>query len=131
MRIGVKSGLITPVFCGSALNLQALDMLLYNMEKLLPSPHLEAFAAEDKDGNPVKLPCEPGDTTAVLVFKPVPDPNAPAGSRKKRMPLGVVMDERIATGIEYSRFFAAFERYLKKPELLETRLDGQAVPAMA
>ena len=74
MRIGVKSGVITPVFCGSALNLQALDMLLYNMEKLLPSPHLEAFAAEDKDGNPVKLPCEPGDPTAVLVFKTVADP---------------------------------------------------------
>ena len=74
MRIGVKSGVITPVFCGSALNLQALDMLLYNMEKLLPSPHLEAFAAEDKDGNPVKLPCEPGDPTAALVFKTVADP---------------------------------------------------------
>ena len=74
MRIGVKSGVITPVFCGSALNLQALDMLLYNMEKLLPSPHLEAFAAEDKDGNSVKLPCEPGDPTAVLVFKTVADP---------------------------------------------------------
>ena len=74
MRIGVKSGVITPVFCGSALNLQARDMLLYNMEKLLPSPHLEAFAAEDKDGNPVKLPCEPGDPTAVLVFKTVADP---------------------------------------------------------
>ena len=35
--------------------------------------------------------------------------------------------QRIATGIEYSRFFAAFERYLKKPELLECRLDGKAV----
>ena len=77
--------------------------------------------------------CYEFGTTSVFVCmgKPVPDPNAPAGSRKKRMPLGVVMDERIATGIEYSRFFAAFERYLKKPELLETRLDGQAVPAMA
>ena len=47
------------------------------------------------------------------------------GSRKKHMPLGVVMDERIATGIEYSRFFAAFSRYLKNPESLETRLDGR------
>ena len=41
------------------------------------------------------------------------------------MPVGVVMDERIATGIEYSRFFAAFSRYLKDPECLETRLDGR------
>ena len=70
--------------------------------------------------------CYEFGTTGVFVCmgKPVPDPNAPAGSRKKQLPLGVVMDERIATGIEYSRFFAAFERYLKKPELLETRMDG-------
>ena len=61
--------------------------------------------------------------------KPVPDPNVPAGSKKRHMPLCVVMDERIATGIEYSRFFAAFERYLKKPELLECRLDGKTVLA--
>ena len=38
MRKGVKDGLITPVFCGSAVNMQALDMLLFNMHKLLPSP---------------------------------------------------------------------------------------------
>ena len=77
--------------------------------------------------------CYEFGTTSVVICmgKPVPDPHAPAKRRKKRMPLGVVMDERIATGIEYSRFFAAFERYLKKPELLETRLDGKAVPVMA
>ena len=77
--------------------------------------------------------CYEFGTTSVFICmgKPVPDPHAPAESWKKRMPLGVVMDERIATGIEYSRFFAAFERYLKKPELLETRLDGKAVPVMA
>ena len=48
-----------------------------------------------------------------------------AGSRSKQMPISVVMDERIATGIEYSRFFAAFRRYLKDPAVLETRLDGK------
>jgi len=75
--------------------------------------------------------CYEFGTTGVFVCmgKPVPDPNAPAGSRKKQLPLGVVMDERIATGIEYSRFFAAFERYLKKPELLEGRMDGMTVAA--
>ncbi|WP_295580402.1 hypothetical protein [uncultured Oscillibacter sp.] len=77
--------------------------------------------------------CYEFGTTSVFVCmgKPVPDPAAPAGSRKKQLPLGVVMDERIATGIEYSRFFAAFERYLKRPELLESRLGGGAVPAAA
>ena len=77
--------------------------------------------------------CYEFGTTSVFICmgKPTLDPLAPAGSRKKHMPLGVVMDERIATGIEYSRFFAAFERYLKKPELLESRLDGKAVPVPA
>ena len=77
--------------------------------------------------------CYEFGTTSVFICmgKPTLDPLAPAGSRKQHMPLGVVMDERIATGIEYSRFFAAFERYLKKPELLESRLDGKAVPVPA
>ena len=75
--------------------------------------------------------CYEFGTTSVFICmgKPVPNPMAPAGSRKKQLPLGVVMDERIATGIEYSRFFAAFERYLKDPQLLEHRLDGKTVPA--
>ena len=62
----------------------------------------------------------------ICMGKPVQDPLHPDDRRKKLMPLGVVMDERVATGIEYSRFFAAFERYLKKPELQESRLDGKA-----
>lgn len=75
--------------------------------------------------------CYEFGTTSVFVCmgKPVQDPLAPEGVRKRLMPLGVVMDERIATGIEYSRFFAAFERYLKNPRLLETRLDGREVLA--
>ena len=53
MRKGVKDGLITPVFCGSAVNQQALDMLLFNMHKLLPSPeHDAAVLAEDAAGEP-------------------------------------------------------------------------------
>ena len=51
--------------------------------------------------------------------KPIQDPAAPAGVRKKLMPMSVVMDERIATGIEYSRFFAELLRNLKHPETLE------------
>lgn len=76
--------------------------------------------------------CYEFGTTSVFICmgKPVLDPLAGPGSRKKLMPLGVVMDERVATGIEYSRFFAAFSRYLKNPEVLETPLDGreEAVP---
>ena len=46
------------------------------------------------------------------------------GDNGKYMPISVVMDERIATGVEYSRFFAAFLRYLRNPAVLESRLDG-------
>ena len=46
------------------------------------------------------------------------------GDNGKYMPISVVMDERIATGGEYSRFFAAFLRYLRNPAVLESRLDG-------
>ena len=46
--------------------------------------------------------CYEFGTTSMFICmgKPVPDPLAPAGSRKKQMPLGVVMDERVATGID-------------------------------
>lgn len=68
--------------------------------------------------------CYEFGTTSVFMCmgRPVPDPAVP---ERRRLPLGVVMDERIATGIEYSRFFAAFGRYLRNPVCLETRLDGQ------
>ena len=77
--------------------------------------------------------CYEFGTTSVFVCmgKPVPDPFAPPESRKKRLPLGVVMDERIATGIEYSRFFAAFSRYMKDPARLETPLGDNLAPAKA
>ena len=75
MRIGVKEGIITPVFCGSALNMQALDMLLYNMQQLLPSPHYDnALVGTDKDGNPVEVACELEEPACAYVFKTVADP---------------------------------------------------------
>ena len=75
MRKGVKDGLITPVFCGSAVNQQALDMLLFNMHKLLPSPqHDAAILAESASGEPVELHCDETEPTAAYVFKTVADP---------------------------------------------------------
>jgi len=67
----------------------------------------------------------------VCMGKQVADTLAPEGTRKKQLPLGVVMDERIATGIEYSRFFASFARYLKYPEMLEGSFDGAAAAQVA
>ena len=75
MAAGVRTGQITPVFCGSAVNQQALDMLLFNMHKLLPSPqHDAAILAENASGEPVELHCDETEPTAAYVFKTVADP---------------------------------------------------------
>ena len=75
MAAGVRIGQITPVFCGSAVNQQALDMLLFNMHKLLPSPqHDAAILAENASGEPVELHCDETEPTAAYVFKTVADP---------------------------------------------------------
>ena len=49
MASGVRSGQITPVFCGSAVNAQALDMLLYNMNVLLPGADTASAVGESAD----------------------------------------------------------------------------------
>ena len=65
--------------------------------------------------------CYQFGTTSLFVCMGRPE-RGPDGGRV--MPLGIVMDERIATGAEYARFLTAFQRYMRQPELLETRLDG-------
>ncbi|EJX05607.1 translation elongation factor G [gut metagenome] len=72
---GCKNGTITPVFCGSSVNLQALDMLLYNLKVLLPNPtEIEIPVAETKTGEPVELTCDPNAPVAAYVFRTVADP---------------------------------------------------------
>ena len=77
--------------------------------------------------------CYEFGTTSVFVCmgRPVPDPLAPEGVRKKIMPMSVVMDERIATGIEYSRFFAELFRNLKHPESLEEPFNSVLIEKAA
>ena len=75
MRLGVKNGIITPVFCGSAVNLQALDMLLLNMVRLLPSAERAGGrTGVDADGAEVEFKCDEAEPTAVYVYKTVADP---------------------------------------------------------
>lgn len=74
MRNGVKTGQITPILCGSAVNMQALDMLLFNMRKLLPSPSFDVVTAETPEGDLVEVKCDENDPTAAYVFKTVADP---------------------------------------------------------
>ena len=58
MAAGVRSGQITPVFCGSAVNGQALDMLIYNMNVLLPGADT-ASAVGEANGEPVEITADP------------------------------------------------------------------------
>lgn len=44
---------------------------------------------------------------------------------EKCMPLGVVMDERICSGIYFAAAFRKFSHYLENPELLEQKPKGQ------
>ena len=74
MAAGVRTGQITPVFCGSAVNLQALDMLLYNLKVLLPAPDAAPAVAETADGEPVEIAADPAAPTCAYVFKTVADP---------------------------------------------------------
>ena len=74
MAAGVRTGQITPVFCGSAVNNQALDMLLYNMNVLLPGADTAAAVGETKDGEPVEVTADPDAPLCAYVFKTVADP---------------------------------------------------------
>ena len=74
MAAGVRTGQIMPVFCGSAVNLQALDMLLYNLKELLPAPDAAPAVAETADGEPVEIAADPAAPTCAYVFKTVADP---------------------------------------------------------
>ncbi len=75
VRIGVKTGAITPVFCGSAINLAAIDQVLWGIQKLLPSAARGASCtAEDKDGNEVEVVCDENTKLCAYVFKTVADP---------------------------------------------------------
>ncbi len=72
---GVKTGTITPVFCGDALLMRGMEQFLDGLCWLAPSA--EEKAAEvglDVDGNPVELAVNEDGAAAAIVFKTVADP---------------------------------------------------------
>ena len=75
VKNGVKEGSITPVFCGAATQLAAVDMLLWGIRKLLPSAARAGSAVgTDASGNEVDVACTADGPLAVYVFKTVADP---------------------------------------------------------
>ena len=69
MAAGVRTGQITPVFCGSAVNQQALDMLVYNLRELLPAPDAAPAVAETADGEPVEITADAAAPTCAYVVQ--------------------------------------------------------------
>ena len=68
---GMNRGIITPVVCTSATELTGIDMLLKEIELLLPSPE-EANTAKTKEGKDVE--CDASAPLSAYIFKTVADP---------------------------------------------------------
>ncbi|MBR5681707.1 MAG: elongation factor G [Ruminococcus sp.] len=72
---GMNRGIITPVVCTSAADLAGIDMLLKEIELLLPSPN-EVYAAEAYTATKdvVEIECDVNAPLSAFVFKTVADP---------------------------------------------------------
>ena len=72
---GVKSGSISPVFCGSTATLEGVDMLLDAMVDLLPSAWESiSMTAENAQGETVEVQCDDELPMSAVVFKTIADP---------------------------------------------------------
>ncbi len=75
INAGVKAGTITPVLCGAATKLEAMDLLLDALAHLLPSAgDVDSITATDAKGEPVEVACQTDGKLAAYVFKTVADP---------------------------------------------------------
>lgn len=72
---GVKTGAITPVFCGDAMLMRGMEQFLDGLAWLAPSAEEHAGEiAVDVDGNPVEIAVNEEGATAAIVFKTIADP---------------------------------------------------------
>ena len=72
---GVKSGTITPVFCGDALLMRGMEQFMDGLCWLAPSAEEKAREIGlDVDGSPVELSVNEDGAAAAIVFKTVADP---------------------------------------------------------
>ncbi len=72
---GMNRGIITPVVCASATELAGIDMLLKEIELLLPAPN-EVYAAEayTPSKDVVEITCTDDAPLSAYVFKTIADP---------------------------------------------------------
>ncbi|MGB4388744.1 MAG: elongation factor G [Caldicoprobacterales bacterium] len=76
LRVGVTSGDIVPVLCGSAVNNQGIKQLMDTVVDYMPSPgdkHKE-IAKDHKTGDELEVSYKTDEPFAALVFKTVVDP---------------------------------------------------------
>ncbi|MBM6920054.1 elongation factor G [Phocea massiliensis] len=72
---GIKNGSVTPVFCGSAQEMEAIDLLLNGIADFLPTAQeMTGVVAEDEIGDPVEIICDEEGPVVAQVFKTVADP---------------------------------------------------------
>ena len=72
---GVKSGTISPVFCGDAQLTYGIEQLLNGLIWLAPSAEEKSGElGMDVDGNPVELSANEDGAAAAIVFKTIADP---------------------------------------------------------
>ncbi len=71
---GMNNGLITPVVCASATDLTGIDMLLREIELLIPDANeVEAVEASNNEDT-IEIGCDESAPLSALVFKTVVDP---------------------------------------------------------
>lgn len=72
---GVRSGSITPVYCGASATGEGVDQLMNGMSWLIPSAaESPAEIASDANGSPVELTVSDSALPAAVIFKTVADP---------------------------------------------------------
>ncbi|TQI67446.1 elongation factor G [Clostridium sp. KNHs216] len=72
---GVKSGTISPVFCGDALLMRGMEQFLDGLTWLAPcAEEKSGEIGSDVDGNPVELSVNDDAAAAAIVFKTIADP---------------------------------------------------------
>ena len=72
---GIKSCTITPVFCGSALTLEGIDLLLNGIYELAPSAlEVANEIAENENGEEIEVECDENKPMSCFVFKTIADP---------------------------------------------------------
>jgi len=71
---GIKTGNITPVYCGSALTMEGVDLLADAITSLLPSAEESAGETGSNGKEPVEVKCDENGPLVAQIFKTVADP---------------------------------------------------------